>query len=172
VLALDEVDMLLHPLKSELNWPIGKQKSPLDFTTATSARPGGLRWAVPFHMIDALFLAAPLDSTVAGAASDGGAVRAAYTAAPCAASLSVSARETLDDLARAIALGHRERVLQSNPHLVVLSAAFYHVSIKPLLARWMLEWFKAPSQSGLALPLVTVSFLLCTVTFTRILLTV
>jgi len=78
----------------------------------------------------------------------------------------------LDDLARAIALGHRERVLQSNPHLVVLSAAFYHVSIKPLLARWMLEWFKAPSQSGLALPLVTVSFLLCTVTFTRILLTV
>ena len=114
-------------------------------------------------MIDALFLAAPLDDAVTGAAlSDDGngtanAVRAAYTKAPCAASLSVSARDTLDDLARVIALGRRERVLQSNPHLVVLSLPFYHSSIKPLIAQWMLEWFKSPSQSGLALPLVAVA---------------
>ena len=30
-LLLDEVDLLLHPLKSELNWPIGP-KFPLDLT--------------------------------------------------------------------------------------------------------------------------------------------
>ena len=30
---LDEVDLILHPLKSELNWPIGK-KVPLDFREA------------------------------------------------------------------------------------------------------------------------------------------
>ena len=30
-LMLDEVDMILHPLKSELNWPLGA-KLPLDFT--------------------------------------------------------------------------------------------------------------------------------------------
>ena len=28
---MDEVDILLHPLKSELNWPLGA-KDPLDFT--------------------------------------------------------------------------------------------------------------------------------------------
>ena len=32
VLILDEVDLLLHPLKSELNWPVG-EKAPLDVTT-------------------------------------------------------------------------------------------------------------------------------------------
>ena len=46
ILMLDEVDMILHPLKSELNWPLGKRK-PLDY--------GASRWAVPFHLIDALF---------------------------------------------------------------------------------------------------------------------
>lgn len=30
-LLLDEVDLILHPLKSELNWPLGA-KEPLDFT--------------------------------------------------------------------------------------------------------------------------------------------
>ena len=50
VLMLDEVDMILHPLKSELNWPLGKRK-PLDY--------GASRWAVPFHLLDALFYCTP-----------------------------------------------------------------------------------------------------------------
>ena len=49
LLVLDEVDLILHPLKSELNWPLGKRK-PLDF--------GASRWAVPFHLLDALFFCA------------------------------------------------------------------------------------------------------------------
>ena len=32
-LILDEVDLILHPLKSELNWPLGV-KRPLDFSTS------------------------------------------------------------------------------------------------------------------------------------------
>ena len=32
---MDEVDVILHPLKSELNWPLGA-KDPLDFTRARS----------------------------------------------------------------------------------------------------------------------------------------
>ena len=36
VLVLDEVDTILHPLRSELNWPLGG-KVPLDFTTDRGA---------------------------------------------------------------------------------------------------------------------------------------
>ena len=53
VLLLDEVDLILHPLKSELNWPLGRRE-PLDFTVGVadgSANAGqrgedGLRWQV------------------------------------------------------------------------------------------------------------------------------
>ena len=37
-LMLDEVDMILHPLKSELNWPLGL-KQPLDFTRGAQVGP-------------------------------------------------------------------------------------------------------------------------------------
>ena len=56
-LILDEVDLILHPLKSELNWPMGV-KDPLDFTRAipgTNWDSHGLRWRIPFHLLDALF---------------------------------------------------------------------------------------------------------------------
>ena len=49
---MDEVDILLHPLKSELNWPLGR-KEPLDFTMAQAGN--GLRWAIPSHLLDAIF---------------------------------------------------------------------------------------------------------------------
>ena len=55
VLMLDEVDLLLHPLKSELNWPLG-EKLPLDLTKDKLSP--GLRWQLPFHCLDALFFAA------------------------------------------------------------------------------------------------------------------
>ena len=41
---MDEVDIILHPLKSELNWPLGT-KDPLDFTQARTGH--GLRGASP-----------------------------------------------------------------------------------------------------------------------------
>ena len=37
------MDLILHPLKSELNWPIGR-KEPLDFTRSRLGT--GLRWQV------------------------------------------------------------------------------------------------------------------------------
>jgi hypothetical protein len=49
---MDEVDILLHPLKSELNWPLGL-KEPLDFTRSRLGQ--GLRWNIPSHLLDALF---------------------------------------------------------------------------------------------------------------------
>ena len=53
-LILDEVDLILHPLKSELNWPLGA-KHPLDFTRSRSGN--GLRWQIPLHLLDAIFFA-------------------------------------------------------------------------------------------------------------------
>jgi hypothetical protein len=49
---MDEVDIILHPLKSELNWPLGL-KDPLDFTQSRIGN--GLRWALPSHLLDAIF---------------------------------------------------------------------------------------------------------------------
>jgi hypothetical protein len=49
---MDEVDIILHPLKSELNWPLGA-KEPLDFTKSRSGN--GLRWSIPSHLLDAIF---------------------------------------------------------------------------------------------------------------------
>lgn len=48
---MDEVDVILHPLKSELNWPLGA-KDPLDFTLTRSFK--GLRWSIPNHLLDAI----------------------------------------------------------------------------------------------------------------------
>ncbi len=42
---MDEVDLLLHPLRSELNWPLG-DKFPLDFTKS-GERYHGMRWLLP-----------------------------------------------------------------------------------------------------------------------------
>jgi hypothetical protein len=69
-LLLDEVDLILHPLKSELNWPIGV-KLPLDFTYSKARGVHGLRWQVPFYLLDAVLHAAGQARTggLAGAAA-------------------------------------------------------------------------------------------------------
>ena len=50
VMLLDEVDLILHPLKSELNFPTG-QKFDLDGSEE------GVRWGLPIHLMDAVFYA-------------------------------------------------------------------------------------------------------------------
>eukprot|EP00439_Symbiodinium_sp_Y106_P052533 s1164_g7.t1 len=48
---MDEVDVVLHPLKSELNFPYGP-KDPLD-----GSSPRAFRWTLPMHLFEAFFLA-------------------------------------------------------------------------------------------------------------------
>merc|ERR1711871_181469 len=50
IMLLDEVDLILHPLKSELNFPIG-DKFDLDGSEE------GERWSLPIHIMDAIFYA-------------------------------------------------------------------------------------------------------------------
>ena len=100
---MDEVDLLLHPLKSELNWPLG-QKEPLDFSRSTYG--SGLRWHIPAHLLDAIFscsgypiLADMADSKEAG--------------------------EILDQLLSALDKGFSELLIQKTPHISLLSVNFY-----------------------------------------------
>ncbi len=51
---MDEVDLILHPLRSELNWPLGR-KAPLDFSLASGGFGIGIRWNIPAHLLDAIF---------------------------------------------------------------------------------------------------------------------
>jgi len=53
-LIMDEVDLILHPLKSELNYPIGPKEA-LDFTESKIGL--GMRWELPFVLLDPLFYA-------------------------------------------------------------------------------------------------------------------
>ena len=58
-LIMDEVDMVLHPLRSELNWPVGP-KEPLDFTTSKLKQnnvrgENGLRWKIAGHLLNLFF---------------------------------------------------------------------------------------------------------------------
>jgi len=48
---MDEVDLLLHPLRSELHWPLGL-KLPLDFTQNQLG--DGLRWKLPQWLLNAV----------------------------------------------------------------------------------------------------------------------
>ena len=127
-LLLDEVDLILHPLKSELNWPLGR-KEPLDFTKSRAG--DGLRWEIPFFLLDAV-----LHHSERVLVSD--------------VSYSQEALAILDGLEAALAEGKRQRVVQTTPHVVVLSRKFYDRKLRPLLARWALTWLLSHGCNGIA----------------------
>ena len=118
---MDEVDIILHPLKSELNWPLGA-KEPLDFTRSRVA--SGLRWGVPSHLLDAIFscCGVPIVADIAD---------------------SRGASQLLKELQAVIDEGFRTLQLQRSPHLTLLSKSFYDSRLKILLARWLLLWLRA-----------------------------
>jgi len=136
VLLLDEVDLLLHPLKSELNWPLGVKKA-LDYTYPTKRGSGGgnsapgLRWQIGFHILDAVFFVSTGKTTTD--VSD-----------------SAAAQKTLADLRKAVVQGVREQLLQVTPHLVLLDVGFYHETLKPLFANWILGWFGDKGMADLS----------------------
>jgi len=125
-LVLDEVDWLLHPLKAELNWPLG-QREPLDF--AKSSLGAGVRWQLPLQLLDGLFLALHgSDSRFAPPSAD--------------------ALAAAEALRAAIEAGRREHEVQLTPHFVLLSRPFYEAAMLPHLAAWAVEWLR---KMGVAL---------------------
>ena len=116
--VVDEVDLVFHPLRSELNRPLGDRLH-LDFAPT--------RWALPMHML-AAFLAAAAAATSADPPPDAkGKGREAEAEAA---------------LRAAVVEGLRTKVLQSTPHVVVLEAAYYHSALRPALAELLLLWLR------------------------------
>ena len=124
ILLMDEVDVILHPLKSELNFPVG-EKHDLD------ANP--LRWELPVHIIDCIFVA-----------------ERRKTAADLGES--AKARVVLDEIQTAIDEGIELRALQESPHIILLNPLWYHERLKPAVADWCLLWLEKQhvGKSGLS----------------------
>jgi len=126
ILIMDEVDLILHPLKSELNFPIGP-KLELDPKPDQSY----LRWALPIHLLDAVFY-----------------VERRAMAVPFGQSN--RAQKVLSDLCVTIQKGYESRALQRNPHLVLLNSDWYHLEMKPIMARWAYLWIEANHFTGIS----------------------
>jgi hypothetical protein len=118
VVLMDEVDVVLHPLKSELNFPIGA-KQPIDFA--------GERWELPIHVLEAIF-------AVSKAIEAG---RRVVSADIMGRDPSVEADRLLAELQTLFEEGFKRRFMQRNPHVVLLNRDFYHAQIKPVIARWV-----------------------------------
>jgi hypothetical protein len=120
VLLLDEVDLILHPLKSELNWPIG-MKDPIDYSRSKLGI--GLRWDMQWHLLDAIFY---------------------YTKKKMSVDFKDSreAISILENIASVIQQGIASKYMQYTPHLVLLNKGFYHRELKPLLSRWQLLYLR------------------------------
>lgn len=115
-LLLDEVDVLLHPLRSELNFPIGPSKM-LHFNPS--------RWLLPMWLLDAFFYA-----------SRGRVALENYKSTEESIAL-------LDDLRDAVAAGIKSCDLQGSPHLVLLRPAFYHDQLRCRAARWLMLYLRS-----------------------------
>jgi hypothetical protein len=102
------VDLILHPLKSELNWPIGG-KRPLDFTHSRDGneRHDGLRWKIPFHLLDAIFYATEGRMTVG------------FRDSREAVMLLEKVKQVVDE-------GHAKKLIQKTPHVVLLDRSYYN----------------------------------------------
>ena len=116
VLVLDEVDLVLHPLRSELNWPLGG-KVPLDLTDEKDTP--GLRWTLAFHGLDPFFFA---------------------TGGSCVMEVrrTSNAEQLLVALRDEVQRGRENKSLQLVPHLVLLDRKFYREKLRPILSNWML----------------------------------
>ena len=120
-LIMDEVDLLLHPLKSELNFPIGK-KHALDLSPQ--------RWQCAIHCCDAVFYAERRTMAVNFQQS-------------------ARAKQVLAELCDVIEAGYEQHTLQRSPHLTLLNEEWYVSAMKPVMAKWMLLWLEANHVSGL-----------------------
>ena len=113
---LDEVDMLLNPLKSELNFPIGK-KMPLDLSP--------LRWALPLHVLDAMFYVTTGRLSIQDFRLD------------------ESSLKVLSEIKAAVNEGIKSRALGVNPHIYLLQDDFYHDKLRQPFSEWCFVWLKS-----------------------------
>eukprot|EP00756_Hemistasia_phaeocysticola_P020667 Hpha_TRINITY_DN15730_c3_g3::TRINITY_DN15730_c3_g3_i3::g.38070::m.38070 len=112
VCMMDEVDLLLHPLKSELNFPVGRK-------THLPLAPH--RWNFVVHLIDAFFFFSEKRLSTA------------FREHP-------KAKDIMQELGDALNRGLRNGKLQDSPHLVLIDHEFYHSSLTSVLSKWAQLW--------------------------------
>ena len=125
VMLLDEVDLILHPLKSELNFPLG-EKVDLDCSEA------GERWSLPIHIMDAIFFADTKRSSVFSDTRSG------------------MALDILDRISKVLSSGYACRALQKLPHVTLLNNDWYHEYLKPAMAEWIYLWLQKQHLHGVS----------------------
>lgn len=116
VLIMDEVDVLLHSLRSELNFPIGEKK-PIDLS--------GPRWFLPLHIFDGLFF------------------RTENRVTTDILETNTEAVSILEAIRASLERGLACRALQREPHIVLLVPRFYFEDLGPALLPWVLLWLRS-----------------------------
>eukprot|EP00049_Salpingoeca_infusionum_P014496 m.271712 g.271712 ORF g.271712 m.271712 type:complete len:4223 (+) comp15683_c19_seq1:207-12875(+) len=130
VLIMDEVDVILNPLKSELNFPIGP----------TTSMPG-YRWDLPIHIIDAIFfrttniMCEQLDQAV------------------LENDLGLVPQTVVDQLKATLDKGIAQSVMQREPHVVLLSPGYYWSEMRKVVAEWCYLWLlQTWTRSSVTIP--------------------
>ena len=137
---MDEVDLILHPLRSELNFPIGDKLdldfNPLRFIFIVKKRIrqfnsfSFFRWRLPFHIFDAIFYAET--EKLYGDLRD-----------------SETSLQILNQFKKVVDEGFACKSLQKNPHIVLLDLDFYRLKMRPILTDWVILWLNYHHFSGL-----------------------
>ncbi|CUG89319.1 zinc finger protein, putative [Bodo saltans] len=149
VMMMDEVDVLLHPLRSELNFPIGL-KYPIDMS--------GARWNLPMHLLSAVFSTNPIGAEEEGDMATtserqktsllyGVAHLEATYAATELSFVSTTLQSTHQQLQAVIQRGLHTKALQREPHMVLLDLEFYRTDMLPLLVQWISLWLQGSIES-------------------------
>ena len=171
-LIMDEVDVLLNPLKSELNFPIGERDA-IDMS--------GDRWDLPIHILELVFAASRVANErdpvkrarlAASAAKAAGSSVALDEEEPSAAAKGAStsfravssdrwqeaqrrtglrAADIVSGMADILLDGWDAYKIKRIPHLVLMDRAFYNEHIRPLAAQWTFLWIQKNAMSDISL---------------------
>ena len=135
VLIMDEVDVLLHPLRSELNFPIG-MKDPIELS--------GPRWYFPIHLLDSIFYLhsgkASRDVEHALQAKNHNYQQAHSHRQGAVGEEYAEEEKILIGIANAVREGYATCALQREPHLALLDLWYYETCLKPALIPWASLW--------------------------------
>jgi hypothetical protein len=119
IVLVDEVDLVLHPLRSETNFPIG-QKEPLDLSPK--------RWEVAFHILDSLFFRSTGRVTTSDFHPEKGSL------------------ESLDKISSSMESGEMKSFIQRLPHPILLQKDFYVEEMRHFIARWGIVWLEKQKE--------------------------
>ena len=160
---MDEVDLLLHPLKAELNFPIGALALPRMNLGRPSFGPSVAFPALPPHPPCSRFhfrspsragTKHPLDFSPERWTCAIHALDAVFYLERKSMSVpfhqSGRAHRILEKLQAIIEEGYELRALQRSPHLVLLNVEWYHQAMRPIMAQWMMLWLEANHVAGLS----------------------